>query len=1021
MGKGSNTTTTSSNTSRADPQADSIYRGILDRAEGVASTPYQSYAGELVAPMNAQQNLGIGGINASANFAQPFIQDAAGYARDSAAPISAGQIQNYLNPHTQNVVDATQAQFDRSNAKGQTALTGNAIAQGALGGNRVGVAQANLAGEQQAQQNPVIAGLYSQGYQQALTAAQADAQRQGQAAYSLGNLGVAGQNAALTGAQSQIAAGSLQQQTQQAQNTADYGQFMQAQGYPYQQLQWLAGLSTGVGSQLGGTSTSTGTTPGPDRTGQLIGLGTAALGFLSDVGAKEDIEPVGKMFDGQTVYRYRYKGDPRWQIGLIAQEVLDGNPEAVHNTPQGLSVDYKSATDDAARAPIAGFAEGGGVAPWSEGKGWIPQANIHGGQGAPGAPSLPSSRDTGTDPEKIMKSAMGLAQGMKDFKLNDMFKSGPTNVVPEMAGFSQSVNGAVTEPGFGGRGAWGGLYATGGGVDLPIYDQNEFNPIDAMAAAESVTDRVFDQAEVNPIDEAAMAKPLSFADRIAPAQEAVADGTFDPQGANYTDLKLDQGAFPMDVADVRMPSPRPAEAGLGAGAPPVMARDDEAPTDLSAPQSPGGVPGSMAGFANPYQAAPPQAEERVGLFLKMSPAMQAGLLATGFSLMSSRSPNLGNALGDAGLAGVGAYGGVKSLEAQKAKTAADLSRDAAKYANDLKLKVADQSEKGRHNRATEANSAASRQPPQWRMKPDGTLEAIPGGQYDPDAIARREGARNDAKADPNLEMSPDTIQLLADRVRAGDSRALQNIGRGQQSAANIARIHAKVAEDAAAGKPVSDVARSILQNAATQAGHMTASRRQATQIANLSTYGRVAFNATDIALETSRALPRSQFMPINQVMNAWRTKTGDPKVVALGAAINTLVNEYARAVGNGTPTEGSRHHAREMLNAAQSPEQFEAVIDVLRQELTAEEKALTSAKKHVDAVYNPTANAGDHSVSDTVRFGTKSFPAAGGKGGSGKTPQRPPNVPPGSGYSAARNMWRDPSGKLYNADGSPAQ
>lgn len=962
MGKGSNTTTTqTSNTSRADPQADALYRSILDRAQNVASTPYQAYQGQLVAPVNAQQQAGIGNINANAGFATPYIQEAAGFARQSGQPINASAVQNYLNPYTQRVVDATQAQFDRSNATQQSALKGNAISSGALGGNRVGVAQANLAEGQAAQQNPVIAGLYSQGYQQALAAAQADAQRAGTAAYSLGNLGVAGQNAALTGAQSQIGAGTLQQQTEQAQNTADYGQFMQAQGYPYQQLQWLAGMGTGVGSQLGGTTTATGssTPPPPNYTSQLLGLGTAALGFLSDENAKEDIEPVGRMNDGQIIYRYRYKGDPRWQIGLLAQEVIEGNPEAVHHTPAGLSVDYKTATDDAARAP--GLAAGGEVAPWSEGKGWIPQAQIHGGSGAPGAAGAPGvAKDTGPDPEKIMKSAMGLAQGVKDFKWN--FGNSPTNILPQVAGFAPSVNGSVSPAGFGGGfGILGGLYAAGGGVDMPIYDQDEINPMDA----------------------AAMNKPLTFADRIAPAQEAVTEGAFDPQGANYTDMKLGEGVWgdPMETSDVRMPTPRPPEAGSGEQRPVVAAGDDDTPTDVSASARPNGVVPYQAGFANPYlqQAAAQPEEERVGLFLKMSPAVQAGLLATGLGLMASRSPNLGNAIGDAGIAGFGAYGAVKEAEAKKAKTAADLSRDAAKYANELKLKVDQQTETGRHNRATEENARANRSPSQWTENPDGTVTPRRGGQFDPEAIAAREKARAGAKADPSLEMDDETIQLLADRVRAGDTRALQNIGRGQQTSANIARIHARVARDAAAGKPVSDTARSILANAAQSAGHRAASQRQATILANLSVYGKTAFRATDLALQASNEIPRTQFQPVNKILNAYRTKTGDPKIVALGAAVNSLINEYARAISGGRPTVNDKHHAEEMLNTAQTKEQFEAVIDMMRQELISEEKALPAAKGYVDSIYNPTSKDGQHSISESVTVPSKSFPAAGGK------------------------------------------
>src|SRR5207302_3433631 len=124
----------------------------------------------------------------------------AAYANAAAQPLTSAQIQQYQSPYTQSVVDATMAEFANVNAQQQQGVIGNAAAQGALGGDRVGVAQGILAGQQQLAEAPVIAGLYNQGYTQALSTAQQQQQNQAQAAYSLGNLGVPGHNAALSGA-----------------------------------------------------------------------------------------------------------------------------------------------------------------------------------------------------------------------------------------------------------------------------------------------------------------------------------------------------------------------------------------------------------------------------------------------------------------------------------------------------------------------------------------------------------------------------------------------------------------------------------------------------------------------------------------------------------------------------------------------------------------------------------------------------------------------------------------------------
>ncbi len=78
--------------------------------------------------------------------------------------------------------------------------------------------------------------------------------------------------------------------------------------------------------------------------GAISGLGSGLMGFLSDPDAKEDKAPVGELYDGTTVWSYRYKGDPRHQIGLMADEV---DPSAVFDMGGMRGVDYKRATDKA--------------------------------------------------------------------------------------------------------------------------------------------------------------------------------------------------------------------------------------------------------------------------------------------------------------------------------------------------------------------------------------------------------------------------------------------------------------------------------------------------------------------------------------------------------------------------------------------------------------------------------------------------------------------------------------------------
>jgi hypothetical protein len=380
MGKGTNTTTQNTTTA-PNPQAMQDYLNVLGQAQGVAQTPYTPYGGELVAQFNAEQNTGVGGINQYANSAQPAIGSALTQAQASSAPLSQAAIQQYESPYTQSVVNATQAQFNDANAQQQQGVVGNAVAQGALGGNRSAVAQAETAKAQQLAQAPVIAGLENTGYNNAVTTAE---QQQGlglQGASTIGNLGVAGQTAGLTGAGAQLGAGAQQQATQQALDTANYGQFQNQQAYPYQQLQWLAGLDTGVGSQMGGTSSGTTTAPAPSLLGQIMGGVAGGAGILGSTGAFGTASAPGWLSGAVSS-----AGSGLSSLGSSALAALGlfsrGGVAEVDET-------LRRASGGAVRLGVVpGYADGGwtsgvGGVPYALAKGYIPTNSIHSGSGAP--------------------------------------------------------------------------------------------------------------------------------------------------------------------------------------------------------------------------------------------------------------------------------------------------------------------------------------------------------------------------------------------------------------------------------------------------------------------------------------------------------------------------------------------------------------------------------------------------------------------------------------------------------------
>lgn len=94
--------------------------------------------------------------------------------------------------------------------------------------------------------------------------------------------------------------------------------------------------------QLGSASISGGTG----------GFGNSLLGSAlsgSDRRIKKNITQVGALFDGTPVYRFQYiDGPPAWQIGVMAQDIEQFEPDAVHDIGGVKYVDYLKATERAA-------------------------------------------------------------------------------------------------------------------------------------------------------------------------------------------------------------------------------------------------------------------------------------------------------------------------------------------------------------------------------------------------------------------------------------------------------------------------------------------------------------------------------------------------------------------------------------------------------------------------------------------------------------------------------------------------
>jgi hypothetical protein len=369
-------TSTGTQSMQIPPEIMARYNSVNKRAEEAASQPFQEYSSDpnaFVAPINTTQQTGINQTLNASQQSQPYFGAATGMTTAGSGAVNPEQLQTaqYMNPFTQNVVDATTNALNQQQGMQLSNQQSQAIKSGAFGGNRSGLERAVLQGQQGLATAQAISPLYQRGYEQALSTAQ---QQQGvnlgaqqanqarllQGGQQLAGLGAAAQTSALQGASAVQQAGGLQQQTDQAGKSAIYNQWLQKQGYPFQVAQFLSNIATGTGSLSGNTTTTT--QPAPF--------------FGSDRRLKHDVKRIGETDKGLPIYSFKYKDDPEEQtrIGFMADEVEKRHPEDVGLAGGYKTVNYEGVADKESREHRAD----GGIVPDSAGGAVLPEMSGEG-------------------------------------------------------------------------------------------------------------------------------------------------------------------------------------------------------------------------------------------------------------------------------------------------------------------------------------------------------------------------------------------------------------------------------------------------------------------------------------------------------------------------------------------------------------------------------------------------------------------------------------------------------------------
>lgn len=190
-------------------------------------------------------------------------------------------------------------------------------------------------------------------------------------------------------------------------------------------------------------------------------------------------------------------------------------------------------------------------------------------------------------------------------------------------------------------------------------------------------------------------------------------------------------------------------------------------------------------------------------------------------------------------------------------------------------------------------------------------------------------------------LSDKAVGEMVDRFLAGDASVTQNMGRGNQGAANLVKFQNVLAEKMdQQGISGADQAFAMAQFKA-----LTATLRTVGTAEGRILLGRTELQALiPVALQASKDLPRSSYPTANAVIQAAQTGTGDPRVRKLALSLQALKSAYSQVLVRGGATTDSARAAADELFSTRDPE---SVIETAFQQVQVEADAVAATPKSV--------------------------------------------------------------------------
>ncbi len=282
------TSQTVSQTSEFPEELKPYITDVLGKAQAIQEKReqegYRPYEGPQIAEFTPEQQQSFTGISGLVGEGDKYFDPATRLAAASAIAPRAGEVQQYMSPYMQNVVDIQQRELRRQADVEAQQLGAQAVGAGAFGGSRQAILEAEQQRNLQTQLGDIQARGLAAAYEDAQARIAAQRQRELAASGQFAQLGQIAPQQALKELTALEAVGAQRQALSQRGLDIAKSQFEAEQTFPESTLQQYQSVIRGFPLDPSFTRTSQTTTPAPSYLQQAAGLGGLGLGVASAFG-----------------------------------------------------------------------------------------------------------------------------------------------------------------------------------------------------------------------------------------------------------------------------------------------------------------------------------------------------------------------------------------------------------------------------------------------------------------------------------------------------------------------------------------------------------------------------------------------------------------------------------------------------------------------------------------------------------------------------------------------------------------